>query len=132
MQRDDRVLDDLARVVTGALGALHGAKGELTARFRDQLERLAADLELVSREEFDAVKAMAVRARGENEALAARLEAIEARLGAAPRERAAPKARAMAAKTKTTAKTRAKGRTKSAAGKTKARAGARRGRTRAG
>ena len=129
MQRDDRVLDDLARVVTGALGALHGAKGELAARFRDQLERLAADLELVSREEFDAVKAMAVRARSENEALAARLEALEARLGAAPRERAAPKARAMAAKTKT--KTRAKGRTKSAAGKTKARAGARRGRTRA-
>lgn len=78
MQTDNRLLDDLARVATGALGTLQGVREEVTARLRDQFERVLADLDLVTKEEFDAVKAMAAAARAENEALAKRVAALEA------------------------------------------------------
>ena len=78
MQTDNRILDDLARVATGALGTLQGAKGEVEALIRQRLERLLADMDLVSRDEFEAVKAMAAEARAENERLAARIAALEA------------------------------------------------------
>lgn len=78
MQTDNRILDDLARVATGALGTLQGAKGEVEALIRQRLERLLADMDLVSRDEFEAVKAMAAEARAENERLAARIATLEA------------------------------------------------------
>jgi BMFP domain-containing protein YqiC len=80
MQTDNPLLDDLARVASGALGALTGLRGEIEARVRDQLERVLARMDMVSREEFDAVRAMAAKARGEQEALLARIALLEARL----------------------------------------------------
>ena len=85
MQSQNRFFDDLARVASGAVGALSGVRGEVEARLRDQLERLLAGMDLVTREEFEAVKAMAAKAREENESLRSRLEALEARLDAMPR-----------------------------------------------
>ncbi|HXY98383.1 MAG TPA: accessory factor UbiK family protein [Stellaceae bacterium] len=83
MQTENRLLDDLARVATGALGALTGVRDELETRLREQFERILARMNLVQREEFDAVQAMVAKARAEQEALAARVAALEARLGPA-------------------------------------------------
>jgi BMFP domain-containing protein YqiC len=84
MQSQNRFFDDLARVASGAMGALSGVKGEVESRLREQLEKALAGMDLVSREEFEAVRAMAAKARAEQEDLAQRLAALEARLGAAP------------------------------------------------
>jgi hypothetical protein len=84
MQSQNRFFDDIARVASGAVGALSGVRGEVEARLRDQLEKLLAGMDLVSREEFEAVKAMAAKAREENENLSRRVEALEARLAGAP------------------------------------------------
>ena len=81
MQFDHRLVDDLARVAGGALGTLAGIRDEVEARLRQQFERILAGMDLVRREEFDAVKAMAAKARHEQEDLAARLAALEAKLG---------------------------------------------------
>ncbi len=83
MQTENRLLDDLARVATGALGALTGVRDELETRLRDQFERILSRMNLVRREEFDAVQAMVAKARSEQEALAARVAVLEARLGEA-------------------------------------------------
>jgi BMFP domain-containing protein YqiC len=79
MQSDNRLLDDLAKLAAGALGALQNVQGEVSGLFRQEIERLLADMDLVSREEFDALKAMAAKARAENEMLKARIESLEAR-----------------------------------------------------
>jgi BMFP domain-containing protein YqiC len=78
MQTDNKLLDDLARVAASALGTLQGVRDEVEARLRDQFERILNSMDLVTREEFDAVKAMAVTARCENESLKTRIEALEA------------------------------------------------------
>jgi BMFP domain-containing protein YqiC len=96
MQTQNRLLDDLARVASGALGVAAGMRAEVEARLREQFERVLAQLDLVTREEFDAVKAMAVKAREEQEVLAARLAKLEAAGGAEgpaarPRKSAATK-----------------------------------------
>ncbi|WP_019646333.1 accessory factor UbiK family protein [Novispirillum itersonii] len=77
MQTQSRLFDDLARVAGGALGALSGVREEIELLVRGRLESLLADMDLVSREEFEAVKAMAAEARAENERLAARLATLE-------------------------------------------------------
>jgi len=82
MQTQNRLLDDLARVTTGALGVAAGMRGEIEARLRDQFERILSRMDLVTREEFDAVKAMAAKARAEQETLGERLAALEAELSA--------------------------------------------------
>ena len=82
MQSQNRFFDDIARVAAGAAGALSGVRGEVEARFRDQLERVLAGMDLVSREEFEAVKTMAARAREEQEMLLRRVETLERRLAA--------------------------------------------------
>lgn len=84
MQVDNRLLDDLARVASGALGAFSTVRDEAEAQMRRQFERILSRMDLVSREEFDAVKAVAIKAREEQETLARRLEALEARLNPAP------------------------------------------------
>jgi BMFP domain-containing protein YqiC len=81
MQSQNRIFDDIARVAAGAVGALSGVRGEVEARLRDQLERVLAGMDLVSREEFEAVKAMAAKAREEQELLLRRIESLESRLG---------------------------------------------------
>jgi BMFP domain-containing protein YqiC len=82
MQSQNRFFDDLARMAAGAAGALTGVRGEIEARFRDQLERVLAGMDLVSREEFEAARAMAAKARDEQEILQRRVEALEVRLAA--------------------------------------------------
>ncbi len=91
MQTQNRLLDDLARVATGALGVVAGMRGEIEARLRDQFEKILTGMDLVTREEFDAVKAMAAKARAEQETLARRVAALEARLGAKAGTAAGPK-----------------------------------------
>ena len=83
MQTDNRFFDDLARMASGAVGTLQGMKTEWDAMVRRELERLLGGMELVTREEFEVVKAMAAAARQENERLAARLAMLEAELKAA-------------------------------------------------
>ncbi len=91
MQTQNRLLDDLARVATSALGVAAGMRAEIEARLRDQFERVLSCMDLVSREEFESVKAMAAKARAEQEDLAARLAALEAQLGKAPKPKKAAK-----------------------------------------
>ncbi len=80
MQTRNKILDDLSRLMNSALGVAQGAKNEAETAMKSLLERWLADHDLVTREEFEAVQAMALKARQENEALQARIEAIEARL----------------------------------------------------
>lgn len=77
MQTQNRLFDDLARVAGGALGALTGVRDEIEGIIRYRLERVLAEMDLVTREEFEAVRAMAAEARAENEALAARIAELE-------------------------------------------------------
>lgn len=77
MQTQNRLLDDLARVAGGALGVAAGMREEVELRLREQFERVLARMELVTREEFDAVRAMAVKAREQQEALEERVAALE-------------------------------------------------------
>jgi BMFP domain-containing protein YqiC len=81
MPTDNRLLDDLARVASSALGTLSGMREEVESRMREQFERILSRMNLVRREEFEAVQAMAAKAREEQEALAARVAALEAKLG---------------------------------------------------
>jgi BMFP domain-containing protein YqiC len=80
MQSQSRFFDDLARVAAGAAGAVSGIRGEIEARARDQLERVLAGMDLVGREEFEAARAMAAKARDEQEKLLRRVQELEARL----------------------------------------------------
>lgn len=95
MQSDNRILDDMAKVATGALGSLTGLRQEIEARVQQHLERLLGRMNLVSREEFEAMKAVAQEARTEQIRLARRLEALEARLAAESPSPAAPQPRDM-------------------------------------
>jgi BMFP domain-containing protein YqiC len=80
MQTENRLLDDLARMANGALNTLSGLREEIESRVRERVERMLADMDMVPREEFEAVKAMAQKARTEQEDLAAKVGALERRL----------------------------------------------------
>jgi BMFP domain-containing protein YqiC len=82
MQSQNRFFDDLARVAAGALGTLSGVRTEVETRLREQLEKVLAGMDLVSRDEFEAVKAMAAKARSEQEDLANRVAELESKLAA--------------------------------------------------
>lgn len=82
MQTRNRILDDLARVATSAMGVATGMREEIEARLRDQFEAILARMDVVPREEFEVVKDMAARARDEQERLSERLAALESRLEA--------------------------------------------------
>lgn len=79
-QTSNRLLDDLAKLMTDAAGAAQGLRGEMQTLMRSQGEKFLREMDLVQREEFEAVKAMAVKAREQNEKLEARLAALEAKL----------------------------------------------------
>ena len=79
MAPNNRLFEDFARVAQGAAGALVGLRDELEARIKDQVDRVLSRMNMVRREEFEAVQAMAATARREQEALAARLDALEGR-----------------------------------------------------
>ena len=84
MQTDNRILDGMARLFTNAAGAAQAFKSEMETIIKARFERLIAELDFVPREEFDNVKAMAAKARTENEKLAARVTELEKALGIAP------------------------------------------------
>jgi BMFP domain-containing protein YqiC len=79
-QTNSHFFDDLSRLMTDAAGLADGARREAQTFARSHVERLMAGMNVVTREEFEAVKEMATRARDENEKLAARVAALEARL----------------------------------------------------
>ena len=81
MQTENPIFDHLAKAMTEAAGAADGVRREAETVFKSQMQRFIADSDLVPREEFETVRDMAVKAREENEALKARLEALEAKLG---------------------------------------------------
>ena len=76
-QTDNPFLDGMAKVFTDAAGMAQSVRAEIDTFVKQRLERLVADMDFVPREEFEAVKAMAAKARAENEALAARIAALE-------------------------------------------------------
>jgi BMFP domain-containing protein YqiC len=79
-QTRSRFFDDLSRLMTDAAGLAEGARREVDTALRSQLERLLAGMDIVSREEFEAMRDMAARARTENEGLRERIAALEAKL----------------------------------------------------
>jgi BMFP domain-containing protein YqiC len=83
MQTDNRLLDDMAKAASGALGSLAGLRHEIEMRVQQQLERLLGRMNLVSREEFETMKSVAQAAREQQIKLERRLHEIEARLGIA-------------------------------------------------
>jgi BMFP domain-containing protein YqiC len=83
-QTRGRLFDDFSRLMTDAAGLADGARREVETLARAQLERLMAGMDLVSREEFEAVREMAALARTQNEKLEARIAALEAKLAAEP------------------------------------------------
>ncbi|MBN8995529.1 MAG: accessory factor UbiK family protein [Rhizobiales bacterium] len=83
-QTSNRLLDEMARLMTDAAGVAQGVRREAETAFRSQMERFIAGMDLVKREDFEVVREMASKARTENEALAARVAALEARLAEAP------------------------------------------------
>jgi BMFP domain-containing protein YqiC len=80
MQTENRLLDDLARMANGALNTLSGLREEIESRVRERVERMLADMDMVPREEFEAVKAMAQKARAAQEDLLARVDELERRI----------------------------------------------------
>lgn len=87
----NRLFDDLARLMTDAAGAAQGMKREVEGLAKSQIERLLRDMDLVTREEFEAVREMAILAREENEALKLRLAALEGAASARPAAKASAK-----------------------------------------
>lgn len=77
MQAPNKFFDEMSKIMTNAMGVAQGAKSEAETAMKSWMDRWLADRDFVTREEVDAVKAMAQRAREENEALKARLDALE-------------------------------------------------------
>jgi BMFP domain-containing protein YqiC len=78
MQTRNRIFDDISQLMTNAMGVAQGARDEAETAMKGWIDRWLADRDFVTREEFDAVRAMAQKAREENDALKARIEALEA------------------------------------------------------
>jgi len=79
MQTRNKILDDISQMMTNAMGVAQGAKDEAETAMKGMMDRWLADRDFVTREEFDAVRTMAQKAREENAALLARIEALEAK-----------------------------------------------------
>jgi BMFP domain-containing protein YqiC len=80
MQTRNPFFDDLSKMANGAMGAFSGMKDEMEARFRDQIAKILDGMDIPRREEFEAVKAMAAKAREENEELKKQIAELQARL----------------------------------------------------
>ncbi len=81
MQTRNKVLDDISQLMTNAMGVAQGARTEAETAMKSLIDRWLSEHDFVTREEFDAVRAMAQKAREENETLKARIEALENRAG---------------------------------------------------
>ena len=93
MQTRNRLLDEVARLANGAAGVASGLREEIDALVKQRLERVLVDMELVRREEFEAVEAVAIKAREEQEALEKRVAVLEKKLAARKRRSPAKPAR---------------------------------------
>lgn len=94
MQTQNPFLDGLAKIMTDAAGAAQGVRAEIDTFVKQRLEKLVADMDLVPRDEFEAVKAMAAKARKDNERLEARIAVLERRgRTASPKRRIPPRRR---------------------------------------
>jgi len=93
MQSENRLLDDLAKIAGGAFSSFSTLKDEAEARLHEKLEKILVRMDLVKRDEFEAVQALAIRAREENEALAKQLNELQAQLRAQLAGTARPKQR---------------------------------------
>lgn len=78
----NRIMDEFAKLMTDAAGAAQGVRREIETAFNAQAERWMNSMDIVKREEFEAVREMAIKARDENDALKARIDALEAQLSA--------------------------------------------------
>jgi len=94
MQKENKVFDDLAKIVNGVAGTVAGMGREAQDNMRERTKEFVSGMDFVSREEFDAVKAMAAKARSEVDALTKRLDALEGTDTAAPAARKTPAKRA--------------------------------------
>ena len=94
MQSENRLFDDFVKVMNGAAGTLAGMTREAQVAMQERFREWIGGLDLVKRDEFEAVKAMAIAARDENEALRARIEALEGKPAKAPRGKGRPGAAA--------------------------------------
>jgi BMFP domain-containing protein YqiC len=81
MQTRNPFFDDISKMANGAMGALSGVKGEMETRVRDQIAKILDGMDIPRRDEFEAVKAMAAKAREENEALRQQIAELQAKLG---------------------------------------------------
>lgn len=109
MQINNRILDDLTRVTNSALGTMTGVKGEVDAMIRQQFEKILMNMDLVTREEYDVVHDVAIRAAERIDALEAKIADLEKRLdAAAPAKKPAAKSSTAKAAPKTATKTAAK------------------------
>ena len=88
MQTRNKVFDDISKLMSNAMGVAQGAKTEAETAMKSWMDRWLADRDFVTREEFEAVRAMAQKAREENEALKARLDVLEAKAKKKPASRA--------------------------------------------
>jgi BMFP domain-containing protein YqiC len=79
MQTRNKIMEDISQLMTNAMGVAQGAKQEAETALKSMMDRWLADRDFVTREEFDAVRAMAQKAREENEALNARIAALESK-----------------------------------------------------
>ena len=84
MQTRNPFIDDLTKLANGAMGALTGVKDEVEARVRDQIAKILDGMDIPRRDEFDAVKAMAAKAREENEELRKQIAELQAKLAGSP------------------------------------------------
>lgn len=91
MQTRNPLFDDIARLMTSAAGAMQGARDEAEAAVRNRLERILADMDLVDRESFEAVKGMAAEARLENERLAGEIESLRREVEELKKPKRAPR-----------------------------------------
>lgn len=91
MQTRSRILDDIARLTNGAAGVASGMRDEVETLVQQRIERVLENLDLVRREEFEAIEAVAIRAREEQEALEKRVAALEKQLASAARKKPATK-----------------------------------------
>jgi len=98
MQSENHLLDDLVKMLNGAAGTMAGMGREAEAGLRERMRQFVGGIDMVTRDEFEAVKAIAVAAREENQGLKARIAALEGQSGAAtPGAKAAPRAKPAAA-----------------------------------
>jgi BMFP domain-containing protein YqiC len=97
MQTDNRLFDDLARVANGAINTLSGVREEIESRLRERVERWLTEMDMVPREEFEAIKEIAQKARAEQEDLSVKVAALEQQLAAVAGGAAKPRKRAASA-----------------------------------